>query len=38
AVNLYTAMGAGWQGVAVTATALPVSLEKQNILARAFKE
>ncbi|MBB2199308.1 efflux transporter outer membrane subunit [Gluconacetobacter sp. 1c LMG 22058] len=38
AVNLYTAMGAGWQGAAVTATALPVSLEKQNILARAFKE
>lgn len=38
AVNLYTAMGAGWQGVAVTATNLPVSLEKQNILARAFKE
>ncbi|WP_354859721.1 efflux transporter outer membrane subunit [Acetobacter fabarum] len=38
AVNLYTAMGSGWQGVAVTATALPVSLEQQGVLARAFKE
>ncbi|KXV61860.1 hypothetical protein AD947_00100 [Acetobacter tropicalis] len=38
AVNLYTAMGSGWQGVAVTATTLPVSLEQQGVLARAFKE
>ncbi|WP_043458988.1 efflux transporter outer membrane subunit [Gluconacetobacter diazotrophicus] len=38
AIDLYTAMGAGWQGVGVTASALPVSLEKQNVLARAFQD
>ncbi|NHO41846.1 efflux transporter outer membrane subunit [Acetobacter fabarum] len=38
AVNLYTALGAGWKGVALTNSTLPVSLETQNILARAFSQ
>ncbi|GAB6967270.1 efflux transporter outer membrane subunit [Komagataeibacter kakiaceti JCM 25156] len=38
AINLYTALGAGWQGIALTNTTLPISLEKQNILARAFQQ
>lgn len=38
AVNLYTALGAGWKGVPLTNTTLPVSLETQNVLARAFKQ
>ncbi|QEO17494.1 efflux transporter outer membrane subunit [Acetobacter vaccinii] len=38
AVNLYTALGAGWKGVALTNSTLPVSLETQNVLARAFKQ
>ncbi|GBQ33470.1 efflux transporter outer membrane subunit [Gluconacetobacter azotocaptans] len=38
AIDLYTAMGAGWQGVGVTAASLPVSLETQNVLARALKQ
>lgn len=38
AVNLYSAIGAGWKGVALTKTSLPVSLETQNILARALKQ
>lgn len=38
AVNLYTAIGAGWRGVALTSSALPVSLETQNIWARALKQ
>ncbi|NHO39310.1 efflux transporter outer membrane subunit [Acetobacter ghanensis] len=38
AVNLYTALGAGWKGVALTNSTLPVSLETQNILARAFTQ
>lgn len=38
AINLYTALGAGWQGIALTNTTLPVSLEKQNMLARAFQQ
>ena len=38
AVNLYTALGSGWQGFALTNTKLPVSLETQNILARAFQQ
>ncbi|NHN89279.1 efflux transporter outer membrane subunit [Acetobacter sp. LMG 1627] len=38
AVNLYTAIGAGWRGVALTNTTLPVSLETQNIWARAFQQ
>ncbi|MFS8368981.1 efflux transporter outer membrane subunit [Acetobacter indonesiensis] len=38
AVNLYTALGAGWRGVPLTNSTLPVSLETQNVLARAFKQ
>ncbi|MGO3516941.1 MAG: efflux transporter outer membrane subunit [Acetobacter cibinongensis] len=38
AVNLYTAIGAGWKGVPLTNSTLPVSLETQNVLARAFKQ
>lgn len=38
AVNLYTALGAGWKGVAITKTSLPVSLEEQNGLARLLKQ
>jgi len=38
AIDLYVAMGAGWRGVAVTNTTLPVSLESQNMLARAFRQ
>lgn len=38
AVNLYVALGAGWQGVSLTAQSLPVSLSQQNALARAFKQ
>ncbi|WP_342630061.1 efflux transporter outer membrane subunit [Nguyenibacter vanlangensis] len=38
AVALYTAIGAGWQGVPLTASALPVSLETQHALARAFQQ
>lgn len=37
AVNLFTALGAGWQGVDITKTELPVTLEQQNIWAKAFK-
>ncbi|WP_233140531.1 efflux transporter outer membrane subunit [Acetobacter sp. DsW_063] len=36
AVNLYSAIGAGWRGVPLTNTTLPVSLETQNVLARAL--
>lgn len=38
AVNLFTALGAGWQGVDVTKTELPVTLEQQNIWAKAVKQ
>ncbi|MDG6093670.1 efflux transporter outer membrane subunit [Acetobacter sp. AN02] len=38
AVNLYSALGAGWKGVALTSSTLPVSLETQNILARTFRQ
>ncbi|MFT8717773.1 efflux transporter outer membrane subunit [Acetobacter sp.] len=38
AVNLYTAIGAGWKGVALTNTTLPVSLDQQNFLARAIQQ
>lgn len=38
AVNLYTALGAGWKGVALTNSTLPVSLETQNVLAKAFSQ
>lgn len=38
AVNLFTALGAGWQGTDITKTELPVSLEQQNILAKAFRQ
>ena len=38
AVNLYTALGAGWKGVALTNSSLPVSVDNQNILARAFSQ
>lgn len=38
AVNLFTALGAGWQGVEVTKAELPVSLEQQNIWAKAIKQ
>jgi len=35
AVQLYTALGAGWQGVALTETRLPIDTETQHGLARA---
>ncbi|NVN42555.1 efflux transporter outer membrane subunit [Asaia siamensis] len=35
-VALYTAMGAGWQGLALRDTALPIDAAKQSILAKAF--
>lgn len=38
AVTLYVALGAGWQGMALTAQPLPVSLSQQNTLARAFQQ
>lgn len=38
AVNLYTAIGAGWRGNALTNSTLPVSLETQNVWARAFQQ
>ncbi|MDI2091077.1 efflux transporter outer membrane subunit [Commensalibacter oyaizuii] len=38
AVNLFTALGAGWQGVDLTKTELPVTLEQQNIWAKAIKQ
>jgi len=34
AVSLYTALGAGWQGVALTATTLPIDTATQHGLAR----
>lgn len=36
AVNVYIAMGAGWQGVALRDTSLPIDAAKQTILAKAF--
>lgn len=36
AVNLFTALGAGWQGVDITKTELPITLDQQNALAKAF--
>lgn len=36
AVNLYVAMGAGWQGVALRDTSLPINEAKQSILAKTF--
>ena len=38
AISLYTAMGAGWQGRALTDTRLPIEVGKQNAIARAFTE
>jgi len=38
AISLYTAMGAGWQGRALTDTRLPIEIGKQNAIARAFTE
>lgn len=38
AVNLYTAIGAGWRGVALTSSSLPVSLQTQNAWAQAFQQ
>ncbi|AQS87454.1 secretion system type I outer membrane efflux pump lipoprotein NodT [Neoasaia chiangmaiensis NBRC 101099] len=36
AVDLYVAMGAGWQGQALRDTNLPIDAAKQSILAKAF--
>ncbi|GBQ09865.1 efflux transporter outer membrane subunit [Swaminathania salitolerans] len=35
-VALYTSMGAGWQGMALRTTELPIDAAKQSILAKAF--
>lgn len=37
-INLFTALGAGWQGVDITKTELPVSLDQQNFLAKMVKQ
>ncbi|WP_367160502.1 efflux transporter outer membrane subunit [Kozakia baliensis] len=36
AVDLYISMGAGWQGMALRDTSLPIDAAKQSILAKAF--
>lgn len=36
AIDLYIAMGAGWQGMALRSTDLPIDAAKQSILAKAF--
>lgn len=38
AVRLYSALGAGWRGIAVTSTKLPVDTVQQNVLAKAFTQ
>ncbi|QNT77693.1 efflux transporter outer membrane subunit [Entomobacter blattae] len=38
AVRLYSALGAGWRGIALTSTELPINTTEQNILAKAFTQ
>ncbi|MUH05250.1 efflux transporter outer membrane subunit [Commensalibacter sp. ESL0392] len=37
-INLFTALGAGWQGVDITKTELPMTIEQQNLLAKLVKQ